>query len=136
MRRAVALREQLHRLGVSATITPAGKDHITPSKLVPDSMWPELRAHRDEPSALAAARPPSEAWAAPAPRPVAQPPSDPRPELLVVIAFAAALWLVLRRQGGLAAIAAALWPVRNAWCGRSQAVSRGRLPVYRNDCPR
>lgn len=82
MSRAADLLEELHRLGVSATLTPAGKVHIAPSKLVPDSMWPELRAHRDELAALVAARPPSKAWADPAPPPVERPPSDPRPELL------------------------------------------------------
>lgn len=56
--------------------------------------------------------------------------------VLVVVAFGAALWLVLRRQGGLAAIAAALWHVGNRWGGRSQTVNRRRLPVYREDWPR
>lgn len=79
MSRAVELLEELHRLGVSATLTPAGKVHIEPSKLVPDPMWPELRGHRDELAALVA--PPSKAWADPVPPPVERPPSDPRPEL-------------------------------------------------------
>lgn len=56
--------------------------------------------------------------------------------VLAVVTFAAGLWLVLRRQGGLAAIAAALWHVGNRWGERSQAVNRRRLPVYREDWPR
>lgn len=48
MSRAAELLAQLHELGVTATLTPAGKVAIEPDSRVPDPLWTELTAHRDE----------------------------------------------------------------------------------------
>jgi hypothetical protein len=53
--------------------------------------------------------------------------------VLAVIAFVAALVLVLRRQGGLAALAVALWRVGASGRRRAEAVDRRRLTGYPED---
>lgn len=86
MTRAAELLEELHHLGVGVTLTPAGKVHVEPEGLVPDPLWPELRAHRDELAELLTQPPRSELplfWRAdPAsltwPSPAGE---DPRPDL-------------------------------------------------------
>lgn len=47
--------------------------------------------------------------------------------VLAVVAFAVGLWLVLRRQGGLAALGAALWHIGSAWGWRPRTADRPRL---------
>lgn len=86
MTRAVELLEELRHLGVGVTLTPAGKVHVEPHTLVPDALWPDLKAHRDELAELLA-QPPhselSESWRAD-PSAMTWPSSvgeDPRPDL-------------------------------------------------------
>lgn len=86
MTRAVELLKELHNLGVGVTLTPAGKVHVEPDGLVPDTLWPELKAHRDELAELLAQphQPElSESWSAD-PSAMAWPANvgdDPRPDL-------------------------------------------------------
>lgn len=74
--------QRLANLGVRARITEQGRVGLRPADRVSPELMAELRAYRHELLALVAARPPSKAWADPAPVPLERPPSDPRPELL------------------------------------------------------
>lgn len=87
MSRARQLLQELHDLGVAVTLTTAGKVHVEPDGVVPDTLWPELTAHRDELAELLrapdAAQRLCQFWST-APESLTWPPrvgDDPRPDL-------------------------------------------------------